>query len=183
MLSSRIGLALVFVLALAAMAGTAALVLPDGSEEPEATSSPPQGVIFRAPRLGIVGVRPARWRLERSPRAVRVRSPDRAGLVAVSATPSPVSASALMASTLAAVRRSYRGARLSARRRTRVGGLAGTAVGGRAANSRGVRLDLLLATAGGRRRTYLLQVFVARAAAGRRLAEAQDVVNSLELSG
>ena len=88
-----------------------------------------------------------------------------------------------MTSTVAAVRRSYRRVRLTPVRAARVGGLVGRTSGGSAINSRGVRLDLVVATAKGKRRTYLLQVFVARGSGGRRLAEAQTIVNSLELTG
>ena len=103
--------------------------------------------------------------------------------MAVSAAPPSVTARALMTSTIAALRRSYREERLTRRRRADLGGNAGIAVSGSATNSRGVPLDLLLSTAKGRRRTYLLQVFVARAAARARLGEAQALTNSLELSG
>lgn len=114
---------------------------------------------------------------------MRLTSPGRSGLVAVSAAPRSVSAGALMTSTLSALRRSYRKASLTKRRRARLGARAGIAVSGSATNSRGVRLDLLVSTAKGGRRTYLLQVFVARSAAGLRLRQAQALVNSLELSG
>jgi hypothetical protein len=92
-----------------------------------------------------------------------------------------VGVSTLMSSTLAAVGRSYRDQRLSRRRRAELGGYAGIAVSGSATNSRGVRLDLLISTAKGRRRTYLLQAFVARTAR-LRLVEAQGLVESLEFS-
>ena len=169
------------------MAVTAVLVLRDPSDEPKSgtTSSPlpKRGVLFELRRLGVVGVRPPGWRVKRSSRAVRLASPDRAGLVGVSVAPSSVGAGPLIASSLATVRRSYRRAKLTKINRARVGGIPGRTSGGTAVNSRGVPLDLVIATAEGRRRTYLLQVFVARGAGGRRLAEAQTIVNSLELSG
>ena len=173
-------------LVLAAMGGTA-LVLGGRSEDGRSEKSPeaapsPAGTFFRARAVGVAGIRPPRWRLKRSPRAVRLTSPDRAGLVAISTAPPSVSARALMTSTLAAVGRSYRKAKLSRRRRADLGGRAGSAVSGSATNSRGVRLDLLVSTAKGLRRTYLLQVFVARVA-GVRLREAQALVDSLEISG
>lgn len=176
------------VLVLAAMAGTAVLVLGGRSEKGETQTTPPApgaaaGTFFRARALAVEGIRPPGWRLARSRRAVRLTSPERAGIVAVSAAPRSVGARALMTSTLAALERSYRKVRLSRRRRAQLGGRAGIAVSGSATNSRGVRLDLLVSTAKGRRRTYLLQVFVARAAAGLRLRQAQALVNSLELSG
>jgi len=104
-------------------------------------------------------------------------------LVAVSATPFAVGDRTLVGSALAAVRRSYRSVRLTPAKRTLVGGIAGRISAGTAVNSRGIRVDLVIAAAKGKRRTYLLQVFVARQAAGRRLAEAQTILNSLELSG
>ena len=184
----RLGALVIAALVLAAMAGTAVLVLGEGSEDGGARTSPsvspsPTGTFFRAGALGVAGIRPRGWRLSSSRRAVRLRSLDRAGIVAISAAPASVGTRALMTSTLAAVSRSYGKRRLSARRRAAVGGRPGTAVSGSATNSRGVRLDLLLSTAKGRRRTYLVQVFVARAAGGLRLGQAQALVNSLELSG
>ena len=168
------------------MAVTAVFVLRDRPEDggTETTGSlPGRGVIFQARRLGITGVRPPTWRVKRSRRAIRLTSPDRAGLVAISATPFSVGTRALMSSTLAAVRRSYRGVRLTRVQRTRLGGIPGSTSGGTATNSRRIRLDLVVAAAKGKRRSYLLQVFVARQASGRRLAEAQTILNSLELSG
>ncbi|MGI8945616.1 MAG: hypothetical protein ACR2GL_05180 [Thermoleophilaceae bacterium] len=178
---------MVAALALAAMAVTAVLVLRDSSDQSATptTESPPrqQGVRFGAARLGIVGFRPRSWRVTRSPRAIRVRSPDRAGLVGVSVAPSSVGPRALIGSSLAAVRRSYRRVRLAPVRRARIGGVAARTTGGTATNSSGVRLDLVLVSAKGSRRTYLIQAFVARSAAGTRLAEAQQIVNSLDLTG
>lgn len=188
MLTGKTGILVIAALVLAAMGATAAL-LRSRSDDGDGGSSTstleaPAGQAFRAKRLGVAGVRPPGWRLRRLRRAVRLTSPDRAGLVAVSATPFPVSARALLASTSAAVRRSYRGVRFARRRAVKLGGIGGTMADATATNSRGVRLDLLVATAKGRRRTYLLQVFVARdALGGPRLAEAQAIVDSLELSG
>ncbi len=188
LLTGKVGIVVIAALVLAAMAGTAVLVLGGRSEKDRAgRSSPaagaPAGTFFRARGLAVEGIRPPGWRLASSRRAVRLTSPGRAGIVAVSAAPRSVSASALMTSTLAALGRSYRKERLSKRRGAKLGGRAGIAVSGSATNSRGVRLDLLVSTAKGRRRTYLLQVFVARAPAGLRLRQAQALVNSLELSG
>lgn len=192
LLTGRLGVAVIAVLVLAAMAGTAALVLggrsdddmprPDSGQSPPALQTPP-GAFFRERALGVAGIRPAEWRLRSSRRAVRFTSPDRAGVVAISAAPSSVGPRALMTSTLAALRRSYRKTRLTRRRSADLGGRRGIAVSGSATNSGGVRLDLLVSTAKGRKRTYLLQVFVSRSAAGRRLGQAQALVNSLELTG
>ena len=185
--SGRLGVVVIAVLVLAAMGGTALVLLGGRSEDgrseagPEAPPSP-AGTFFRARALGVAGIRPPRWRLKRSRRAVRLTSLDRAGLVAISTAPRSVGARALMTSTLAAVERSYRKTTLSRRRRADLGGRPGSAVSGSATNSRGVRLDLLVSTAKGLRRTYLLQVFVARTA-GLRLREAQALVDSVEISG
>ncbi len=184
------------VLALAAMAATAALVLGGRSEGDAVNRSRPAsggpagtrsgasaGTFFRARALAVEGIRPRSWRLTSGRRVVRLTSPGRAGIVAISTVPSSVSASGLMTSTLATARRSYRKARLSRRRSAPLGGYTGVAVSGSATNSRGVRLDLLISVAKGRRFTYLLQVFVARTPAGLRLGQAQALVNSLEFSG
>lgn len=193
LLTGKVGVVVIAALVLGAMAGTAVLVVGGRSEEGGAQSSPPAagpaaarertGTSFRARALRVEGIRPPGWRLVSSRRAVRLISPGRAAIAAVSAAPPSVSASGLMTSTLTALGRSYRRARLSRRRSARLGGRAGIAVSGSATNSRGVRLDLLVATAKGRRRTYLLQVFVARTAGGLRLRQAQVLVDSLELSG
>ncbi len=187
-LSGKLGVVVIAVLVLAAMAGTAAFVLRGRSDEDSARKDPPAprpppGSFFRERALGVAGIRPPGWRLTSTRRALRLRSPDRAGIVAVSAASSSVDPRALMTSTLAALGRSYRKVKLTSRRRADLGGRRGTAVSGSVTNSRAVRLDLLVSTAKGRRRTYLLQVFVARSAAGQRLGQAQALVNSLELTG
>ena len=197
LLTGKVGIVVIAVLVLAAMAGTAALVLDGRSDDDggarrssSASDAPARkrpaasaGTFFRARSLGVEGIRPPGWRIARSARAVRLNSPGRAGIVAVSTAPRSVSAKALMTSTLTALRRSYGKARLSKRRGVALGGRAGIAVSGSATNSRGVRLDLLVSTARGSRRTYLLQVFVAHSAAGLRLGQAQALVESLEFSG
>lgn len=195
LLTGRTGIVLIAVLVLVAMGVTAALVAGGRSEDQQARRSAPadaptrkglrapEGTFFRAKALEVEGIRPPGWRLVSTRRTVRLTSPGRSGLVAVSAAPRSVTAGALMTSTLAALRRSYRKVRLTKRRPAQLGGRPGIAVSGSATNSRGVRLDLLVSTAKSRRRTYLLQVFVARSAAGLRLAQAQALVNSLELSG
>lgn len=184
--TGRLGVVVIAALVLAAMAGTAVLLLGRRSDDEQTERRPaavqPTGTVFRSRALGVAGIRPPGWRLRSSRRALRLTSPERAAIVAISAVPPSVSASALMSSTVAAVGRSYRNRRLSRRRRAELGGYAGFAVSGSATNSRGVRLDLLISTANGRRRTYLLQVFVARTAR-LRLVEAQGLVESLELSG
>ena len=184
--TGRLGVVVISALVLAAMAGTAVLLLGRRSDDEQTERQPaavqPTGTVFRSRTLGVAGIRPPGWRLKSSRRALRLTSPERAAVVAISAAPPSVGASALMSSTLAAVGRSYRNQRLSRRRRAELGGYAGIAVSGSATNSRGVRLDLLISTAKGRRRTYLLQVFVARAAR-LRVVEAQGLVESLELSG
>jgi hypothetical protein len=183
----KLGVVVIATLVLAAMAGTAVLLLSRRSDdERTGTTRPPAvqptGSVFRSKGLGAAGIRPPGWRLRSSRRALRLTSPERAAIVAISAAPPSVGPRALMSSTLAAVGRSYRNRRLSRRRRAEPGGYAGIAVSGSATNSRGVRLDLLISTAKGRRRTYLLQVFVARTAR-LRLVEAQGLVESVEFSG
>ena len=184
--TGRVGVVVISALVLAVMAGTAVLLLDRRSDdERTGARSPdvqPTGTVFRSRALGAAGIRPPGWRLKRSGRALRLTSPERAAIVAISGAPLSVGARALMSSTLAAVGRSYGNRRLSRRRRAELGGHAGIAVSGSATNSRGVRLDLLISTAKGRRRTYLLQVFVARTAR-LRLVEAQGLVESLEFSG
>ena len=184
--TGKLGVLVISALVLAAMAGTAVLLLSRGSaDEPTRARPPavqPTGSVFSSRGLGAAGIRPPGWRLRSSRRALRLTSPERAAVVAISAAPPAVGAGALMSSALAAVGRSYRNRRLSGRRHAELGGYAGIAVSGSATNSRGVRLDLLISTAKGRRRTYLLQVFVARTAR-LRLVEAQGLVESVEFSG
>jgi hypothetical protein len=184
--TGRLGVVVISALVLAAMAGTAVLLLGRRSDDERTERRPPAvqptGTVFGSRALGVAGIRPRGWRLRSSRRALRLTSPERAAIVAISAAPPSAGASALMSSTLAAVGRSYRNQRISRRRRAELGRYAGIAVSGSATNSRGVRLDLLISTAKGRRRTYLLQVFVARAAR-LRVVEAQGLVESLEFSG
>jgi hypothetical protein len=168
------------------MAVTAAVVLSGGSEGDEegrrgAAEAP--GTPFRARALRIRGIRPEGWRLRRTRRAVRLTAPGRSALVAVSATPFPVGGPALLRSTLDAIRRSYRRVRMFRRGSGRLGGLPARTANAAATNARRARVDLIVAAARGRRRSYLLQVIVARGAPADLVIEAQSIVNSLRLSG
>lgn len=172
------------------MAVTAVLVLGRDGERrasDEARTArlrgPPPLVLFRSARLRVVGVRPRSWALDRVRSAIRLRSPDRSSLVAVAVAPPRVTPRRLLSSTLQALDRSYSRVRTSRSRRALVGNLRGRALRAFGVNSRGVRLDVLVATAKGRRRTYLLQFFTSRGAPRRRVAQGQTIVTSLELRG
>ncbi len=174
----------------AVMAATAVVVLGRDGEQgasDEDRAAPPRGrpsvVLFRSPRLGVIGARPRSWPLGRLRSAVRLRSPDRSSLVAVATAPPRITPRRLLSSTLQALDRSYSRVRVSKSRTALVGNLRGRALRAFAVNSRGVRLDVLVATAKGRRRTYLLQVFTSRGAPKRRIAQGQAIVSSLELRG
>jgi len=180
---------LIAVMVAAVMAVTAVLVLGrDGErrasdEDRAARRGPPSVVLFRSPRLGVVGARPRSWHLGRLRSAIRLRSPDRSSLVAIAAAPPRITPRRLLSSTLQALDRSYSRVRISRSRSALVGNLRGRALRAFGVNSRGVRLDVLVATAKGRRRTYLLQVFTSRGAPRRRVAQGQTIVTSLELRG
>lgn len=164
-----------------------ALSSDGGGGQPAAPAPPPRqrppeaAGVFNDPEVGVVATRPKGWSARRRRGAVRLRSGDRAVLVAIS-SPAPARRyESVLATALDAIRREYADVTVS--------GGDGRALAGRptvsavvsATSSRGTALRVLVAAVRGRSRAYLVEVFAARDVRERRLAEAQTVIGSLQL--
>jgi hypothetical protein len=159
-----------------------------GGDEEDASPSPPAPEL---PEVGPVafdrdlGVRlrvPRGWKRSREQGAITYRSADRSVLVAISSPGPAADARAIQAQAVAAIKREFRGARVLDRTdRPKVGGrpASSAVLRGRRPNG-GDLIRVLVATAKGRKRAYLVEVFARRSAA---LVEAQALLNNLRLRG
>jgi hypothetical protein len=173
--------------ALLAVAAVVALVAGGGSGEEE--EGPPAPVVpvpraegvFNDPRVGVIARRPEGWDAGRRRGAVRLVSPDRTVIVAVSSPAPAAEYERVLDSAVAALRRQYGDAevragdgRAIARRPTVSAVVSGT-------NARGTDVRVLVAAVRGQEEAFLVQVFAAEGASEQRLAEAQTVISTLQL--
>lgn len=151
--------------------------------ESAAAPRPELGERQRDRRLGIALRLPPGWDRDRKAGALRLRSPDRSVLITFSAPGPARDARAVHRAALDAVAASYRRVRIRSREgQARLGGRPARVAAIAARHPRrGERLRVLVATATGSDRAYLVQVF----AAGRRpppaLVEAQATIAALRL--
>lgn len=89
----------------------------------------------------------------------------------------------ILRASVRTLRSRYRAVRVRARQRRRLGRLPAEVRVLSARSARGTALRILVATARGRRGTYLLHVFSAEQAPAARLVEGQRVLRSLRLPG
>lgn len=137
---------------------------------------------FTDPRLGLSVRRPADWTARKRRGVVRLASPRRGVIVAISAPARRRYARRLLNEAVDAVRDSLRGAREVGEMRTAtLAGLPARTRVVRGRNARGEPVRVLVSTLRGRRRAYLVEVFAAESASAARLAEAQAVLGSLRL--
>ena len=171
-----------------AVAIPATLLVRDGGAEPERIGpvTLPSAVEepLRTDRGLRVGYRvPRGWKRIREDRTLKLRSRNRTTLVAIAAPASADRAGRVRRDLLREIRRAYRGADIRAGGERRVGGLdARTAVIG-ARRPGGGRIRILLAVAPGTKRTYVVETFTAPGAESRRIVQAQEALNALELRG
>ena len=170
--------------ALLALAIVAALGLRAGSDDTPATSADATARVSAVtvdPAIGASVVAPAGWTAKHDKQALRLTSPDRTTLLAVS-TPGPArDAHRVFESTLTQIRRDYRDVSVSALAGQKLAGRPTEAALVSAVNRRGDRVKILVGAAEGRRRAYLFQASMAEGAPAKRLVQAQTALNGLQL--
>jgi predicted Zn-dependent protease len=168
---------------LAAVGAVLAFSAGDDDDEGDADVSLPElGRAIEVRGLGIRIERPSGWKASREAGAVKLTSPDRSTLIAVSAPGEADEAAAVFRDTLAAIRDGYEDVEVRLERPGRLGGLRAANASVQATNEAGGRLSALVAVARGEEHAYLVEVFAPQG--GGELVEAQAVLSTgLRLSG
>jgi len=135
--------------------------------------------------LGVKLALPRGWREKRGEGVLGLRRTDGGARIAISSPGPAGDADRLHDETVAELRGSYRDFDVLRRiDRTEVGGLRGRATAiAAAARKGGAPVRLLVSTARGKKRAYLLVIVVSGSDRGRSLVEAQAIVNELKLVG
>jgi hypothetical protein len=159
------------------------LVLRSGDEAGPAAELPEVGKELFERDLGVKYRVPRGWRSRREEDVLTLRSRDGAARIAISAPAPARDDDVLFDEALEGLRREYR--RLDVLRRIKkstVGGLRARSVAIEAKPSkRGSKQRILLSTARGDKRAYLIVVFTAPAGGGESLVESQALLNELRL--
>jgi hypothetical protein len=154
----------------------------DSDDSKESVRIPRAGSVVVNRAIGARIRMPRGWLRERHRRAIVLRSPDSTTIMSISEPPGADSSRAVLGAAVDAIRRGYRRVRVR-----RIGGkVAGLPAVNRvvsATNKRGIRLNILVSAAQGRRRAWLIEVFSGPGARGERLPEAQVSLGTLRLRG
>ena len=136
---------------------------------------------YANPAMGASGQLPAGWSAVRGPGLLQLRDPHGNALIVIGS--SRDSASRLVATELAAIRKTYTQVRITRGVGSILGGLPAKSrvVYGR--NVHKVPIRILVAGARGKRRNYILEAFTALHIPRNDLLEAQEVVFALRLAG
>ena len=168
-----------------------AIALGGGSDEPDPAADPPQAA---APELGevdsdrkleVVLRLPDGWTRRDKHDAVAYRSADRSVLVAISAPGPAADADSIHSAAVDAIKGQYRAVDVSGPpSRGRLGGRPAktTAIAARNPKTRDP-VRILVSTAKGDKRAYLVEVFAAGSDPTAALIQAQAVLNGLQLNG
>ena len=168
-----------------------AIALGGGSNEPDPAADPPQaaapelGEVDSDRKLGIVLRLPDGWTRRDKKDAVAYRSADRSVLVAVSAPGPAGDADSIQSAAVDAVEGQYRGVdviKTSSRGRLGRRPAEAAAIAARNPKTRDP-VRILVSTAKGERRAYLVEVFAAGSDPTAALIQAQAVLNGLQLNG
>lgn len=165
------------------MAAVAALVvgLTTGGDDPVRERGLRTAVVDDA-RFGVRLRHPRSWRRDRDPRAIRLVSPDRRLGLSVTTVASRPAAARVRAGVERAVLRTFRDPQVVGRSRGSVGGRPARLTAARARNGRGEQLDVLLAVASSRWRTYAVMTFGSPRASQQVLREAESILASLRFT-
>lgn len=138
---------------------------------------------FAYSSIGVSGRLPKGWKATQTRGTlVRLSSADRTTVVGIGADRA-TSARAVLDAALAATRRTSRPQTVKRLARAKLAGLPAQSVLLLGRNQRGVPIRVILASARGRKLTYLLEVFTAQRSRVQRLVEAQEILNGLRLTG
>lgn len=133
--------------------------------------------------IGVSGSLPHGWTATKTRGSlIRLTSADRTAVVAIGAD-SATSDQAVLDAALATARKTYRPQTVRHLPAAKLAGLPARDVLLLGRSQRGVPIRVLLASAHGRKLTYLLEVFTAQRSPARRLVEAQQILLALRLTG
>ncbi len=161
----------------------------DGGDEPDlppAIEVPELGAVEFNRELGVEVRLPDDWRKRSKKGVLELRALTGGATIAISAPAKPDEADALHDDALATLRRDYKRAEvLQKAKRTRIGGLKGTAtaLAAKQPGKRGEPIRILLNTAKGDKRSYLVLVFAVAPNPGSAIVDAQAVLNEIRLVG
>ena len=168
-----------------------AIALGGGSNEPDPAADPPQaaapelGEVDSNRSLGMVLRLPDGWTRTDEKDVVAYRSADRSVLVAISAPGPAGDADSIQLAAVDAVKGQYRGVKViktSSRGRLGRRPAETAAIAARIPKTRDP-VRILVSTAKGERRAYLVEVFAAGSDPTAALIQAQAVLNGLQLNG
>lgn len=146
---------------------------------------PKLGGSFAYSSIGVSGSLPKGWKATKNARGslVRLTSPDRRAVIAIGADRAATNAGAVLKTALSTGRATYRTQTVKRLPSAKLAGLTAQNAVLFGRNRRGVPIRVLLASARGRKLTYLLEVFTAQSSPAQRLVEAQRILLSLRLTG
>ncbi|PZS24300.1 MAG: hypothetical protein DLM61_22455 [Pseudonocardiales bacterium] len=149
------------------------------------TRLPKLGGSFAYSSIGVSGSLPKGWRATQNARGslVRLTSADRGAVIAIGTDRAATNPKGVLDSALSTARSTYHPQRVQRLPRARLGGLPAQDAVLFGRNRGGVPIRVLLASARGRKLTYLLEVFTAQASPALRLLEAQQILLALRLTG
>ncbi len=153
---------------------------------PAAIEAPKLGEIQFDRRLGVEMRLPPGWKTRFKGAQLELRSGDGSATIGISAPAGPAAAQGLRVATLARLKTDYKDLKVvQGVKRSQVGGLRAqtTAIAARQPGERGSDLRILLSTARGEKRSYLVLVFAAAPNPGQAIVEAQAVLNDIRFVG
>lgn len=160
-----------------------ALIVGIGGDEPSRPALPTLPPAERQGANGIELSTPTGWERISHNGVVRLRSPEGDVQVLVSSPATAGQAAQALRAELDAIGKSYEVLDASSPVSKKIGGLSGRQVVVAARQSNGKDVRILVITANGKDRAYVVEVVAAADAAGHRITEGQQVVNSLKLTG
>ncbi len=150
---------------------------------PPPAALPPLTQAFANPAIGASGPLPADWSAIKAPGFVQLRARDGNALIVIASSGKSKSASELVATWVATIRKTYTSVTLERAVRARLGGLPAHSQVVYGSNRRKVPLRILVAGASGKRVNYVLEAFTALHVPLHDLVEAQQTVYALRLTG
>jgi hypothetical protein len=172
------------------------LVIRDSGDEEESARAPqprakqqtepsprPRDVLDRG--LGVRLKLPKGWEHDKEGSVINVRSPDKRIVIGISAPSGPDGIKAIGQEAILALRDEYKDVHVSKPvNGKKLGGIPARTVAASAVRRKdGAKLQILVATAEGKKKGYLLEVFVSGEDATRQFVDAQNLLNNLRLVG
>lgn len=146
-------------------------------------STPRTARTVAVPTVGIrIGV-PRGWTSSKDRYGVTLRSDDRSVAVSAASPPGTTSAARALTDAVRAIKREYTGVRAVRTAGGHVAGRPTSSVVVAARSRRGTRLRILVATAQGRGRAWVVEFFAVEGGRPARLVEGQVALRTLKLSG